>query len=391
MAVTFKGEPQDVPLAKIRANPFRDFAINPLKTSKVEALRADIDKIGFWSHSIQARPVGGSFEVAFGHHRLEALKQLGAKTVPLSVSDLSDAEMLQFMAQENDEEWGGDPEQTREAVRAVVLALADGRLPNFPDVPEKAVRDLRVAPSFKSMTRPQLPVHADGHITHVYTAETIARFVGWTIEASDRSDRPRAAKRVIEALNALELMEGREAHISGQLSGLRSTQSAQVIAVARKAGEVAARAVESRIPEAKKAGDHDRVAKLRETAEQKRRDAERTVVDKTVKQIKSGGNVKDVTARQVREVAERVSPTKKQAMPDLNDFIRRTIGILDGVLAPGAEVWQRRGKFESFFLDAKIPMQDSWINGLRRNAKRLQRLLEDEADRFEKLQKKGTV
>jgi hypothetical protein len=47
----------------------------------------------------------GRFQIAFGHHRVEAARRRGLKQVPLIVRDLSDGDMLRFMGRENGEDY----------------------------------------------------------------------------------------------------------------------------------------------------------------------------------------------------------------------------------------------------------------------------------------------
>lgn len=77
----------------------------PIDEEKVEELIASIQSVGFWC-SITARERDGKFQIAFGHHRLTALQRMYAGAIPstyvsIIVDDLSDADMLKMMANEN--------------------------------------------------------------------------------------------------------------------------------------------------------------------------------------------------------------------------------------------------------------------------------------------------
>ena len=45
------------------------------------------------------------FQLAFGHHRIEAARRLGLQSVPLVIRELADQQMLQYMGRENMEDY----------------------------------------------------------------------------------------------------------------------------------------------------------------------------------------------------------------------------------------------------------------------------------------------
>lgn len=94
-------------IASIDANPFRSLAKYPYVSSKLEALQRSFADIGIWPGVI-ARPAGNKFQIAFGHHRIEAARRNKLKTVPLIVQDLSEEQMLQYMGRENMEDYNAD-------------------------------------------------------------------------------------------------------------------------------------------------------------------------------------------------------------------------------------------------------------------------------------------
>ena len=104
-----QAEIKNIAVDRVLPNPHRDIDNYPIKPSKVDALVRSIEHgdIGLWP-SIIGRQVKGGYEMAFGHHRLEAAKQAGLKTVPLIVMDLDDKQMLQYMGRENGEDFGTD-------------------------------------------------------------------------------------------------------------------------------------------------------------------------------------------------------------------------------------------------------------------------------------------
>ena len=86
----------------IECNPFRDMGHYPINKEKVAALRRSIQTTGFWDN-IVARQVDDKAEIAYGHHRLEALREEFPPDheVDLIIQDLDDEAMLRIMAWEN--------------------------------------------------------------------------------------------------------------------------------------------------------------------------------------------------------------------------------------------------------------------------------------------------
>jgi hypothetical protein len=117
----------DVLLHLIRPNPFRDFDLHPIDEAQVEKLRASIGADGFWA-SVVARPVGGGYEIAFGHHRIEAAKKLGMERVPIEVRALSDFQMVRMLASENATQRGTTAAASLDAIAALSRVITAGCL-----------------------------------------------------------------------------------------------------------------------------------------------------------------------------------------------------------------------------------------------------------------------
>jgi ParB-like chromosome segregation protein Spo0J len=113
----------DVALELIKPNPFRDFDLHPIDEAQVERLKASIDSDGFWS-SVVARKVAGSYEIAFGHHRIEAARRLGWTHAPIEVRDLSDWDMVRMLTSENATQRGSTAAAALDAVAALARVLA---------------------------------------------------------------------------------------------------------------------------------------------------------------------------------------------------------------------------------------------------------------------------
>lgn len=113
----------DIALELIRPNPFRSFELHPYDEAQVERLVASIDADGFWT-SVMARPVGELFELAYGHHRIEAARRFGLQSVPIEVRPLSDWQMIRMLTTENATQRGSTATATLDAVAALSYGIA---------------------------------------------------------------------------------------------------------------------------------------------------------------------------------------------------------------------------------------------------------------------------
>ena len=77
-------------------NPYRSSKI-PFNNEKIKQLETNIESTGFWDN-IVARKNNGKYEIAYGHHRLEALKNLGIKEVDIPIKDLDDDTIKKIMS-----------------------------------------------------------------------------------------------------------------------------------------------------------------------------------------------------------------------------------------------------------------------------------------------------
>lgn len=186
---------QTVLVSQLRPNPFREMDRYPIQRDKVDALRESFRSTGFWGN-IVARQNGKGYEIAYGHHRLLALKEeLGVRAkVSVIIQDLSDEVMLKMMIRENMQEYRSSAYVDLESVRAVVQAFGNGVI--VLEVPSRDTprNHIRHAPSFRrdvSQDSGQRP----------YTGATVGRFLGW-----ERADG-KASTKVLTLLNALELIE----------------------------------------------------------------------------------------------------------------------------------------------------------------------------------------
>jgi hypothetical protein len=91
-----------VKVEKLEPNPFRRMDEYPIDKEKVESLKMSMEETSFWDN-ILARPSNSGYQIAYGHHRLLALKGLKVKEVDIPVRDLDDGMMIKIMANENRE------------------------------------------------------------------------------------------------------------------------------------------------------------------------------------------------------------------------------------------------------------------------------------------------
>ena len=95
------------PIDQILPNPHRNFDIYPIGETQVALLMESISEVGMFL-GLPARKTQNGYEIACGHHRLEALKRTGATHVDIAVNDYSDDEMLKIMIRENSTQRGNE-------------------------------------------------------------------------------------------------------------------------------------------------------------------------------------------------------------------------------------------------------------------------------------------
>ena len=101
----------------LKPNPYRNMGKYPVDREKIEALKISIGETDFWDNLL-TRQQNGEYQIAYGHHRLIALQELGIKEVNLPVRKLDNATMIRIMANENMDHWKSNPAVTLETVRA---------------------------------------------------------------------------------------------------------------------------------------------------------------------------------------------------------------------------------------------------------------------------------
>ncbi len=262
------------------------------------ALRESLKTTGYWGN-IVARAVKGGAEIAYGHHRLVALKEEygpGHK-VDLLVRDLDDDSMLQIMARENMEEWGTSAAVEQETIRAVVEAFAEGRV-HIGAISKTANKgQIRYAPSFV----PGVEDAGRARAPHPYTAQTVADFIGWRQPSGEPQDK------VHSALAALQFIE--EGLLEdADFDGLTTKQAEAVISEARKARERREAAARAHQLQAEKAAREAAEAqKRREEAERQRafREAQAAEAKRQREEADRQRRLREAEAAKARDEAAR--------------------------------------------------------------------------------------
>lgn len=93
-----------VKIKDLEPNPFREWENFQLNKGIVEMLKNSIQETFFWENMI-GRKNNGKLEIAYGHHRLKALRELypdGEKEFNIPIYPLNDEQMFIIMARENE-------------------------------------------------------------------------------------------------------------------------------------------------------------------------------------------------------------------------------------------------------------------------------------------------
>lgn len=221
------GRRRSLRLGDIHPNPFRNVDRYPINPEKVAALRESLRKTGFWDNML-ARVVKERVEIAYGHHRLAALKaEYGLHhKVTLNTRELDDDAMIRIMADENMEEWRSSAAIEQETVRAVIQAYAHGKISLPAPDPRTAKNQIRNAPSFL------MGGCAASVAAHPYTVETVAKYLRWTKPSGEPKDRVR------NAIWALELIE-QKLLSENDFKGLSTTEAAALTKQTRRMRDAA--------------------------------------------------------------------------------------------------------------------------------------------------------
>ena len=189
----------------IRPNPFRNLAHYPIRRDKIDRLRESVRTTGFWDNVVARLGDDGYPQIAYGHHRLQALREEYPPDheVDLIIRDLDNDQMLKIMARENMDEWASNAMIEMETVKATLDAYALGLIKDLPPVKEGT------PPVHIKHTRKG----AGGQVEKPYTAPMLAEYLGWMVKGQgDKPDYPDSDK-VNSALRGLKLIDTGNANI----------------------------------------------------------------------------------------------------------------------------------------------------------------------------------
>ena len=108
-----------VKLEDVQSNPFRNEESYVYDEPKIAALMESIGDTSFWENLLARKNKDGAVQLAYGHHRVEALRRLLAegmteyKEIKINVrpdTQLTNERMLKIFAQENKDDWGENPQ-----------------------------------------------------------------------------------------------------------------------------------------------------------------------------------------------------------------------------------------------------------------------------------------
>ena len=104
-------------------NPYRDTTRYPIDDVATQRLVDSFGGLGNFG-TLPARKVGGRYQIAAGHHRLEALRIKGITEIPLLVSEYTDDQMVEVMTVENSTQRGQNAAALLDSVAAITYRLA---------------------------------------------------------------------------------------------------------------------------------------------------------------------------------------------------------------------------------------------------------------------------
>jgi hypothetical protein len=118
-----------VKIKDLEPNPYRDINNYPMDKVKLNELKRSIKRNGFWDN-ILGRPKPGDsikIQIAYGHHRLHILKEVfkPEQEVDIPIKDLSDAQMIQIMADENNNDYSSSVAVDLETIKVTRQFLKD--------------------------------------------------------------------------------------------------------------------------------------------------------------------------------------------------------------------------------------------------------------------------
>jgi hypothetical protein len=115
-----------VELKKLKPNPLRDFAVDPIDQDHVDRLALSIGESGFWGGVCCRQRPDGEIEIGAGHHRVQAAIQAGIESAELHVANgsMDEAAMVRVYAVETSTQRGSTGTAVAGIVAAAIRYLA---------------------------------------------------------------------------------------------------------------------------------------------------------------------------------------------------------------------------------------------------------------------------
>lgn len=361
---------QRIALRDLEANPYRHIEKYKIQKEKVDRLIASYDESGFWDGSIQARPhptKTGKYQIAFGHHRLEAARRAKLPEIGVVVSKRDNATMIRMMASENAEEWSSSPLITQETIGAVIQAYADGEIELDPVKSGEGTRG--------GAQHGVYFVFADANTKKAYTLTTVAKFLNWLQKDNEPTRNCRIAFEAWHAAQDLGVdvkAYQDDLHRSGDGELLTNKATEAILTAARTAQR-----------QAKRAGADPSVVKQ----------SARKAAEEVVKDIKEKGSAratKDGAGRVGKGAANRVLAKSgmrvdPKAPPPLPSFVAKMAeAILDRTNLFLADVEEKIGAAMPFRDQVPDSISRELVKVLRAQGQEVQGRLKRIADEWER-------
>jgi ParB/Sulfiredoxin domain len=329
-----------VALSAIEPNPYRHFEKYKLSEEKIQGLINSYANSGFWDGSIQARPdpkKKDKYQIAFGHHRIEAARRASIEQVGLVVADRTNADMLKMMADENREEFRSDARVTIETLAAVIEAYAKGEIELEPVNSHAPKQNVQLLPGGKS-----------------YTLMTVARFLGWT---KDQGQQATSACRAAF-----------EAYLTRDV-----TDKALDTIPADKRSEVAIHTVVTATYAARRAAEKADLKphQIKEAQRQAAMDAAKEVRENT------GFKAREEAVHIGRQAASKIAGKKIKTGPDVEIYIRGLINKCNLGAAPYLEIVNECRRLVPFLDDISAEQLNRLAQSIENYAERQYRTLTD--------------
>jgi chemotaxis protein histidine kinase CheA len=304
-------------LKEILPNPFRRVEKYPLLSAKVDELCESIEATDFWENIVVRVNDAGRPELAYGHHRLAALRKLYPSTKEFDwiVKPLTDGVMIQMMARENGESYKTNAAVLRETISSAVEALGAGKIlpEEMPIEAHTKPEHVRYAPSFTSCTAAVQDMQTDdSKRNYPYTIVGLAKFLGMV-----KSGSQTATNSFLDSFGALELIAG--GYLSeARIKDLEIRKLGEVVASVKKQRDAAiaesqrlAREAEARRQEAiRKAEELKRQQEAAEARRKAAAEAERLAAIKRAEE-KAKRDAEDKVRREEEEKQRKIAAEKR--------------------------------------------------------------------------------